>query len=93
MKKLSKLKLHNVAELSDAEMKNIVGGAQPSSMCQSNEFLYQCSADFQSGYTTNPETTYSIGAICAKSRSEANEKARQTLIAQGVDGGFAVKCI
>ena len=73
MKKLSKLKLHNVAILNDDEMKSIVGGYVSYGLCTTGEYLFTCIADFTPRPTNNP------GSVCAKSASAARQKVIRTL--------------
>lgn len=95
MKKLSKLKLHNVAILNDGEMKSITGGygyssdASDSSLCASGEHLYQCYINFDC--VCDLETSYSLGAVCAKSSWEAMRKSSAQLGAMGIHG-YAQTC-
>ncbi len=94
MKKLSKLKLKEFHEMSDFEMKNVVGGHMQyveSSWCPQEEYLFYCWADFVGPTYGDPETTVELGAVCAKNRVEANQKAKKTLSGQGVDS-FGVSC-
>lgn len=75
-------------------MKNVVGGHMQyveSSWCPQGEYLFYCLADFVGPTYGDPETTVELGAVCAKSREEANDKARKTLSGQGVDS-FGVSC-
>lgn len=98
MKKLSKLKLHNVAILNDDEMKCITGGygestyVSDSPLCGIGEHLYQCFADFQNNHSPKPETTYSLGAVCAKNRRAAMDMTGENLRSQGLGVSYAFTC-
>ena len=97
MKKLSKLKLHNVAILNDDEMKCITGGygestyVSDSPLCGAGEHLYQCYADFQNSHSPKPETTYSLGAVCATSTRTAMDMTRNNLHSQDL-GSYGFTC-
>lgn len=96
MKKLSRLKLHNVAILNDDEMKCITGGyvnssyASDSSLCAPGERLYQCYINLDG--VCDLSTSYSLGAVCAKSSTLAMKKSRKQLNSVGVTG-YAQTCI
>ncbi|MEY8685242.1 TIGR04149 family rSAM-modified RiPP [Bacteroides sp. AN502(2024)] len=94
MKKLSKLKLKEFHEMSDFEMRNVVGGHAEyteSSWYSQGEYLFYCMADFVGPTYGDPETTVELGAVCARTCREASQKVRETLSKQGVES-FGVSC-
>lgn len=96
MKKLSKLKLHDVAILNDGEMKCITGGygyssyASDSSLCAAGERLYQCYINFDGDCDLG--TSHSLGAVCATNATQAREKSRKQLNSVGITS-YAQTCI
>lgn len=96
MKKLSKLKLHNVTILNDQEMKCVTGGYEDpygskSSWCAEDERLFQCYIHFTSRYGYNPESSHSLGAVCAIYQGEALLASLRNLASWDI-GPYQVTC-
>lgn len=101
MKKLSKLKLHDVAILNDGEMKCITGGygqgsgygyssdVSDSPLCAEGERLFECFINFDG--VCDLGSSYSLGAVCAKGTWEAMRKSSAQLGAMGIQG-YAQTC-
>lgn len=69
--------------LNVSEMKQVRGGAVPSSYCGEGELLYTCTSDYGNGQT-------STGAVCAKDKNAAGAA---VMIAHAAVGDMAVTCI
>ena len=63
--------------LNVSELRQVRGGAQPSSMCGEGEKLYTCSTSWMGGTVTQ-------GSVCAKSASAAHTAVSNVHMDQGV---------
>jgi hypothetical protein len=63
--------------LNVSEMKQVRGGAQPSSSCGEGELLYTCTSSWMGGATTS-------GSVCAKSAKGAEKAVDKIRITQDV---------
>lgn len=63
--------------LNVSEMKQVHGGASPSSMCGEGEQLYTCTSSWMGGGSTS-------GSVCAKSAQSAQKAVDKIRITQDV---------